>query len=164
MRSFQTKDFDDPSMSTYLIRDGRLYLAAYRDGAFHDDGAGRWRVEGDAAIHERRYALREIEGSRTVNAYSHCDACAPVLVRTDRGALFGDIVSEHTVFVDFALTLRPGEPMQIERVSGTRDDLKGELAERGVYVLRDDEPLAVAHRELKRAREQTAQRRPGRRG
>jgi hypothetical protein len=52
----------------------------------------------------------------------------------------------------FRLTFRGGEPIQIERTSGTRDELKSELGARGVYVLRDDEPLAVAHRELAAAR------------
>jgi hypothetical protein len=90
---------------------------------------------------------------RGLEEYSHCDECEPVLVRTDRPGLFGDIVSEHSLFVDFNLTFRPGEPVQTERTSGTRDELKAELRRRGVYVLEEDEPLAIAHREIKRAGE-----------
>lgn len=88
LRSFQTKDLDDPSMSTYLVCGGKLYLAATReDGTTDDDGAGRWRVEGGEAVREHRYELREIPGPRTVRAYSSCPACTPVLVRTSGAAL-----------------------------------------------------------------------------
>ena len=74
-------------------------------------------------------------------------------MRTDRPSVWGDIVSEHNVFVDFRVTSRPAEPLQIERESGTREDLKQELRARGLFVLEDTEPLAIAHRELTRARE-----------
>jgi hypothetical protein len=152
LRSFQTKALDDPSMSTYLVHEGRLYLAA-GERTSDSDEAGGWRLEGMRAVREHHYTLSQVQPPRAVRVYGHCDECDPVLVRTDRPGLFGDIVSEHSLFVDFNLTFRPGEPLQVERTSGTRDELKDELRRRGVYVLDEDEPLALAHREIKRARE-----------
>ena len=163
-RSFQTKDLDEPSMSTYLVTDGRLYLASSRrEPATADDASGRWRIEGSHAIREHHCDLKEIAMPRTVRVYGRCSACAPVLVRADRPGILGDIVQEHELFLDFALTFRRGEPLQIERTSGTRDDLKRDLRARGVYVLEDDEPLSIAHREVQRAREVLEQH-SGRRG
>jgi len=49
-------------------------------------------------------------------------------------------------------TFREGEPVNIERVSGDRLALVEELRRTGLRVLADDDPLAVAHREIKRAR------------
>ncbi|MPZ17537.1 MAG: hypothetical protein GEV06_06455 [Luteitalea sp.] len=38
--------------------------------------------------------------------------------------------------------------------SGTRDDLVTELRDEGLRVLRDDEPLAIAHHEIRAARDE----------
>ena len=158
LRSFQTKDFDEPSMGTYLVRDDRLYLAAAGPDRWRDDDdAAGWRVDGGTAIREYRYELREMGTPRTVRVYGQCHACEPVLVRTDRPGFSGDIVQEHDLFVDFSLMFRAREPMQAERTSGTRDDMKKDLLSRGLCVLGDDEPLAVAHREVKTARERLDQ-------
>jgi hypothetical protein len=164
LRSFQTKDLDEPSMSSYFVHGGRLYLAFARDNRTGVEHVERWRIEGDEAVQEHRFGLREIAPPRVVRIYGQCYECPPVLVRTDAATLLGDIVREHALFVDFALTFRSGEPVQIERTSGTRDELKNELRARGVYVLEDDEPLAVAHGELKKARELSAERGSRRRG
>jgi hypothetical protein len=139
-------------MSTYLVHEGRLYLAAGERTSDSDEAEG-WRLGGMRAVREHHHNLSQVQPPRAVRVYSHCDECEPVLVRTDRPGLFGDIVSEHSLFVDFNLTFRPGEPVQTERTSGTRDELKAELRRRGVYVLEEDEPLAIAHREIKRAGE-----------
>ena len=152
LRSFQTKDFDEPSMCTYLVRDGRLYRTDPADAESHWGHASEsWRLEGNEAVHEHRFTLREVRGPLTVNAYGNCRACDPLLARTVPG-LFGDIVNEHGIFADFRLTFRPEEPVCVQRTSGTRDELKHELRTRGVYVLEDDEPLALAHREIQKAR------------
>jgi len=150
IRSLQTKDLEELSMSTYLVHDGRLYLAISTEHRWNADEASGWRLEGERAIREHRYELREVQGPRAVRVYGHCDECEPLLVRGDRASFLGDFVTEHKLFVDFRLTFRRGEPLQVERMSGARDDLGNDLRARGLYVLRDDEPLAVAHREVKR--------------
>lgn len=164
IRSLQTKDLDEPSMQTYLLHGGRLYLTLpIEDGTSAvDEDAESWRVEGDTAVREHRYALREVATPRTVRVYAHCRECAPILVRTDRPSFLGDLVEEHALFVDFALTFPRNEPARVERTSGTRDELKRALSTRGVYVLEEDEPLAVAHREVKKAREVLERHSPGR--
>jgi hypothetical protein len=156
LRSFQTKDLDEPSMSTYLVSSGRLYRAAGRNAwSGAGEQAAGWRLEGKQAIFEQRFDLQALPGPRRVNAYDHCGACEPVLVRTDHPGAFGDLVNEHNVFVDFTLTFRVGEPLQVERTSGTRDELKAELARRGVWVLNEEDALAVAHREIQKARQRS---------
>lgn len=151
LRSFRTKDLDLPSMATYLLRGGRLFLAS-NDDLRGCEQESDWRIQGDVAIREARYLLREIVPQRIVRAYGECDECDPILVRSDHPTVLGDIVDEHKLFVDFILMFRAGEPVRIERESGSRDELRDELSRRGVYVLEDDEPLAIAHRELQRAR------------
>lgn len=153
LRSFQTKDLADPSMTTYLVHGGRLYRADVDELRQDGDEVEHWRVEPGRAIREQRYILQEVLPPRPLRIYGHCDECEPILVRTDRPSVWGDIVSEHNVFVDFRVTFRPAEPLQIERESGTREALKQELRARGLFVLEDTEPLAIAHRELARARE-----------
>jgi hypothetical protein len=155
LRSFSTKDLDEPSMSTYLVRSGRLYRAVSRSEAVDaDEDSTAWRFEGEEAVQERRFSLEEIRPVKPVRVYGRCSECEPVLVRTDR-AWLGDIVQEHELFVDFLLTFRAGEPVQVERVSGNREQMKSDLCARGLCVLRDDEPLAVAHREVREARERS---------
>ena len=157
-REFQTKDLDEPSMCTYLLHGGVLYRASPRRDETEsetesDEDSGRWRVEGGDAIFERRSKLFLVPPPRTVHIYGRCKECEPVLVRTDGKTFFGDLVNEHSVAVDYTLTLRANEPVQPERTSGTRNDLLEDLRKRGLWVLGDDEPLAVAHREVKQAQE-----------
>jgi hypothetical protein len=152
IRSLQTKDLDEPSMNTYLVQGGRLYLARSGEPRSWADEASGWRVEGRRAVREHRFELLEVQAPRIIRVYGHCDECEPLLVRSDRASFLGDFVTEHQLFVDFRLSFRRGEPLQIERESGARDDLGRELRARGLYVLGDDEPLAVAHREVKRLR------------
>jgi hypothetical protein len=52
----------------------------------------------------------------------------------------GDLVDERLLWVEFRATFGPGKARQIERASGTRDDLAYELRKEGLSVLRDDEP------------------------
>jgi hypothetical protein len=151
IRSLQTKDFSDPSMRTYLVHRGRLLLTSTLDGS-DDADQNEWRIESAEAVREQRFALTEVTGPRTLRAYASCPTCQPVLVRTDGGGWPSDLVAEHNVFVDFMFTWRPGEPLQIQRTSGSRDDMKAELRARGLCVLGDDEPLAIAHREVRETR------------
>jgi hypothetical protein len=151
VRCFRTKDFEQPSMDTYLVRAGRLFLAVSDErSASHDEAVG-WDLRGDSAIREHRFSLREIQPTRVLSVYGYCSECDPVLVRCDHATFLGDFVKEYALFVDFNLTFRAGGSVGIERRSGTRADLREDLRSRGVYVLEDDEPLAVAHRELERA-------------
>lgn len=71
------------------------------------------------------------------------------------GGLFsiGDLVDERRLWVEFRATFGPDQPRRIERTSGTREDLVTELREEGLRVMRDDEPLAIAHREVRAARD-----------
>lgn len=62
-------------------------------------------------------------------------------------------MNERQLWVEFRATFGPGEPRRIERTSGTRDDLAAELRDDGLRVLRDDEPLAIAHVEIRAARD-----------
>jgi hypothetical protein len=150
LRSLQTKELDAACMNTYLLRSGRLYRAGLRHAERFDEGAS-WRIDGDAAVQESRYPLTELAGAWSVRAYATCYECEPILVRAHGLTWHGDLVSEHRIFVEFVLTLRPGEPLQVERTTGTRDDLEADLRARGLYVLGEDDPLAVAHRALQQA-------------
>lgn len=147
----QTKSFPDPSMSTYLVEGGRLARAVrgpWGDG----EEASSWRISGGEAVHQTRYRLEQVVPPPEVLLYAQCAACAPVLVRADAARSWGDIVAEHRLSVDFRLRFREGEPPEIERVTGGRDELMEELRDSGLRVLRDDDPLAMAHREIQRAR------------
>jgi hypothetical protein len=138
-------------MSTYLVEGGRVARAVrgpWGDG----EKASSWRIEAGEAVHQTRYRLEQVVLPQDVRVYAHCGACTPVLVRTDAARSWGDIVAEHRLSVDFRLGFREGEPPEIERVTGGRDQLMDELRESGLRVLRDDDPLAMAHREIQRAR------------
>ena len=154
LRSFRTKDLPEPAMSTYLVNGGQLYLAAADDD--DDDSsvedARAWCIEGAEAIHGRRHRLHEVQSPRALRVYGSCGECEPVLVRSEAPHLWCDIVVEHPLAADFRLTFRAGEPLQIERLSGTRADLEDELRARGLFVLTASDALAAAHHELKRAR------------
>jgi hypothetical protein len=84
--------------------------------------------------------------------HSPGEECEPALVRLDTTRPWGDIVQEHRILVDYRLSFPEGDLLKIERVSGDRDVLLEELRRDGLRVLQDDDPLAVAHREIKRAR------------
>lgn len=148
VRELQTKDFQ-PGMDTYLLTGGRL-LRLVPEAA--DERRERYRLEGDRVVGERLYKTEPVIGPATVRAYGSCSECAPILVRTDGRAAFGDLVTEHAVHVDYDFVVRPGEPVQVERTSGTRAELEDDLRARGLIVLRGDEPLAVAHRQAEEAR------------
>ena len=152
IRSFHTKDLPDPAMSTYLVRDGRLYLAVEGapDAGLEDPRA--WIFDGSDAVYVRRHQLQEAPPPRTLRVYAHCEECEPVLVRNESPQLWSDVVVEHPLLADFRLTFRKGEPLQIERLSGSRQALEGELRARGLLVLTAGAALTDAHRELKRVR------------
>ena len=152
LRSFQTKDLDHSSMATYLVHRGRLFLAGKGGLTDECDETVSWRIQGNMAIREHHYSLREVQPPQAMRVYGRCYECDPVLVRCDDTTFLGDLVQEHALFVDFRLTFRAGEPVQIERESGSRAELREDLRRRGVYVLEDNEPLAVAHRENERVR------------
>ena len=149
----QTKSFADPSLSTYLVHRSRIFRAATRFRRSDDESQRSvWRLSEDEAVHEKHYRLESVELPVELEVYAQCEECEPVLVRTNRDSLFGDIVREHELFVEYSLRFPPDGPMTAERVTGDRAALMDELRENGLRVLGDDEPLAVAHREMRRAR------------
>lgn len=160
----QTKSFPDPSMSTYLIRGDRVVRTAGRSwlDATDEDERSAWRITGDEAVHETLYRLEPVSPPADVCVYSHCERCAPVLVRVDRASTWGDIVQEHRLFVEFSLQFSPpsseAEPMRVKRVTAGREELMEELRRAGLRVLEDDDPLAVAHHEIQRARRESNRR------
>jgi hypothetical protein len=153
VEGFQTKSFVDASMDTYLIEGPHVYLVTRSAlSGLDDNEAARWLLEGNEAVFQRRHTVNPVVPPREILFYTSCDECAPVLVRGDRVRMFGDLIDERQLWVEFRATFGPKEPRQIERTSGTRDDLVTELREAGLRVMRDDEPLAIAHREIRAAR------------
>ena len=153
----QTKSFCDPSMSTYLIARDRVVRAArgsWRDET-DEDSRSVWRITGDEVVHETRYRMEPLSPPAELLVYSHCARCEPVLVRTDRATLWGDIVQEHRLFVEFSLQFPEGGPMRVKCITGDREELMEELRRNGSRVLSDDDPLAMAHREIQRARRES---------
>jgi hypothetical protein len=151
LHAFQTRDLDGPAMSTYLVQGDRLYLAEATGGRAPVEASPEvWRIEAAAVVREHRFTLREMSAPLTLRIYGSCPACEPVLALRLEPSSRENAVKEHRVPVSFRLTFRSGEPLRVERISGTRDDLERELLERGVRVLDDDEPLALAHRALDR--------------
>ena len=53
------------------------------------------------------------------------------------------------------LQFSEGEPMRVKRVTGVREELMEDLRRAGLCVLEDDEPLAVAHREIRPTRRES---------
>jgi hypothetical protein len=148
---FQTKSFDDPSMDVYLLDGARVYRV--QRGKYDADGHGDWRLSDGEAMLRHRYPVEVIAPPREVVFYTSCSGCAPVLVRHDRPHVWGDFVEERLLWVEFRATYGAGDGRTIERTSGTRDDLADELRQEGLRVLRDDEPLAIAHQEIRAARD-----------
>ncbi len=154
VEGFQTKSFADPLMATYLINGSRVYLVTGRGrGAWDDAAVEHWRLEGDAAVFERRHAVEPVAPPRELLFYTSCGACPPVLVRSGRVRAWGDLVEERELWVEFRATFDDDGVRRIERTSGTRDDLVAELREDGLPVMRDNDPLAMAHREIRAARD-----------
>lgn len=152
VNGFQTKSFDDPSMDVYLFEGSRvLRVARGRVVGSPERQSERWLLDGNEAVCQRRHAVDAVVPPAEVLFYTSCDECAPVLVRCDRPHAWGDLVVERSLWVEFRATFRPGEPRHIERTSGTRDDLAAELRGEGLRVLRDEEPLAIAHLEVRKA-------------
>jgi len=158
LAGFQTKSFPDPSMSNHLIAGGRVLRAVGGSWADAEEGGSLWRISGDEAVHETRYRLEAVSPPSEVRVYSQCAVCEPVLVRVDPARSWGDIVHEHRLLVDFSLQFPAGEPMRVKRVTGDREDLREDLRRTGLRVLSDDDPLAVAHREIRRARGESGRR------
>jgi len=151
--SFQTKSFGDASMDTYLVDGSQVYRVASGWFGDADDSAGeRWIVKDHEAVFERRHTLESVIPSHEIMFYTACGECPPVLVRRDHASTWGDLVDERQLWVEFRATFGPGGVRQLERTSGTREDLITELRREGLRVIRDDEPLAIAHRELRAAR------------
>jgi hypothetical protein len=160
LEGFQTKSFDNPSMDVYLFEGPRVCrVARGMFGGSSDTSPEHWQLDGDQAVFECRHPVEAVVPPREIVFYTSCDECAPVLIRGDRAHAWGDLVDERQLWVEFRATLGPNEPRRIERTSGTRDDLVAELREEGLRVLRDDEPLAIAHHEIRAARDSGPRRR-----
>jgi hypothetical protein len=162
LSGFQTKAFDEPSMDVYLLEGPHVHRVVR--GRLADDGEGaaeHWRLDGNSAVFQRRQEVERVIPPGEVVFYTSCGECTPVLVRRDRPHMWGDLVDERQLWVEFRATFGHSETRRIERTSGTRDDLAAELRGEGLRVLRDDEPLAIAHAEVRAAREKPS--RQGRR-
>jgi hypothetical protein len=160
VEGFQTKSFADPMMNTYLMEGPRVYLVARGGLGDADDAAAEhWLLEGDEAVFRRRHAIEPVVAPREILFYTSCGECDPVLVRCDRPRTWGDLIDERQLWVEFRATFDPDGLRHIERTSGTRDDLVTELREEGLRVMRDEEPLAMAHREIRAARDAMPSRR-----
>lgn len=149
---FQTKSLE-ALMGTYLLNGPYVYRV--RRGAFGDDdgAAERWTLDGSQAVFQRRQAVVPLAPlPPEIVFYTTCLACEPVLIRSDAARAWGDLVDERRLWVEFRATVDKGGQRHIERTSGTRDDLMTELREEGLRVMRDDDPLAVAHCEIRAAR------------
>ena len=97
-------------MGTYVLHDGRLYRAEASRAALSTENLSPghltgseccpevWRIEGDGAVREHRFILREVRGPLTLDLCGACEACEAELVY-------------------YRLTLRPGEPVDVERTS-----------------------------------------------
>jgi hypothetical protein len=153
VEGFQTKSFDDPSMDIYLFAGPSAYRVV-RGGQSEETAAEHWQLDGTEAVFQRRHPIEAILPPREIVFYTSCEECPPVLVRCDRARVWGDLVEERQLWVEFRATFGPGERRRIDRTSGTRDDLITELREEGLRVLGDDAPLAIAHREIRAAREE----------
>lgn len=151
LEGFQTKSFPDPTMETYLFKGSKVYrVARGAHGGAHDEA--EWLLDGNEAVFRRRHAVEVIVPPHEIIFYTSCDVCDPVLVRGDRPRMWGDLVDERQLWVEFRATFDPAGQRHVERTSGTRDDLVAELRRDGLRVIRDDEPLAIAHREIRAAR------------
>lgn len=156
---FQTKSFDDPSMAIYLFNGPYIHLVSRAAlDADDENAATRWQLEGNEAIYHRRHAVSTVAPPGEIVFYTTCDECEPVLVRCDYPRAWGDLVDERRLWVEFRVTFRTDPPRSIERTSGTRDNLAAELREEGLRVVRDGDPLAIAHREIRAARDRGPQR------
>jgi hypothetical protein len=152
--SFQTKSFGDASMDTYLVEGPHVYRVARGVFGESDEAAGEhWQLEGPDAVFRRRHTVEPVVPVGEIVFYTSCGECAPVLVRSDHARAWGDLVTERQLWVEFRATFNVDGSRHIERTSGTRDDLVTELRDEGLRVIRDDEPLAIAHRELRAARD-----------
>lgn len=160
VEGFQTKSFDDPAMDTYLIEGPALYRVERSPfGDSDEEGGQHWTLNGGEAVFRRRRAVESIVPPGDLVFYATCKACAPVLVRGDCPGAWGDLLDERRLWVEFRATFDRAGQRHIERTSGTRDDLASELREEGLRVMRDDEPLSIAHREIRAARERMPSRR-----
>lgn len=151
--TFQTKSFSDPAMGTYLLEGSRVHRVIQGRFSEEDDAvADRWVLDGTDAVFQRRHALETIVPPTEIHFYATCGECTPVLIRSDRARAWGDLVDERQLWVEFLATFGLDGQRQIDRTSGTRDDLMAELRRDGLRVMRDDEPLAMAHHEIRAAR------------
>ena len=155
---FQTKSFEDPSMTTYLIDGSAVHRVerAKRDDDNDEPCASHWQLHSNEAVYRRRHAITALTPPSEIVFYSTCSACEPVLVRSDRARASGDLVDERRLWVEFRATFDRGNTRRIECISGTRGALADELRADGLRVLGDEEPLAIAHREVCAARERRA--------
>jgi hypothetical protein len=156
---FQTKSLD-AAMDTYLLTGPQVYRV--ERGSFSDDDAAaeRWTVDGQQAVFQRRQAIEALAPlPHEILFYTTCRTCEPVLIRGDAARIWGDLVAERQLWVEFRATFETDGRRHIERTSGTRDDLVSELREDGLRVMRGDDPLAVAHREIRAARNASSPRR-----
>lgn len=156
---FQTKSLD-AAMDTYLLHGPHVYRV--ERGLFSDDEAAaeRWTLDGGQAVFQRRQAVEALAPlPPEMVFYTTCRTCEPVLIRSDAARAWGDLVEERRLWVEFRATFGKDGQRHIERTSLTRDELVTELREDGLRVMRDDDPLAVAHCEIRAARNAPSPRR-----
>lgn len=157
VEDFQTKSFADPWMATYLVAGAHVHLVT-PGGLGDDTSAEHWRLAGDVAVFQRRHAVERINPPGEIAFYTSCGKCPPVLIRSEHPRAWDDLIDERRLWVEFLMTFVDGQ-RHIECTSGTRDDLMTELRKEGLRVMRDDEPLAIAHHEIRAARDAASPRR-----
>jgi hypothetical protein len=136
---FQTKSLN-AAMDTYLF--SGLHVYRVERGPFSEDDAvaERWTIDGTQAVFQRRQMIEPLA------------PLPPEIVFYATCRTWGDLVEGRQLWVEFRATFEKDGRRHIERTSGTRDDLVSELREDGLRVMHDDDPLAMAHREVRAAR------------
>lgn len=154
MKEIQSKCFDS-EMDAYYIHLGRLYHARWHHLEDGDVDLGfEISPDGDL-VRTRKKTYRAKKFTGTINCYSDCFQCDPVLYlpHDHVGELSGDRVQEARPWADWNFGFVDGALKTIvatERHEG-REVLRKRLVARGtVEVLADDDRMARRHMERKK--------------
>lgn len=155
LTSFQSKDCEN-ELNAFLVFGGHFYEEAQRP--WHeitpDEALDNVQLLGDDQLGIVHTTIATLYGiTREVVIYGFCEECPRLLIA--KRPLFGtDIATEKVPLFEFRLTLQGGRVAGLARLrTESMEKMRQDAINDGATPLDEEDPIAIAHRALKRRNE-----------
>lgn len=145
--NLQTKDLDNVMAAYYVFR-GQVYFQPKGERSSSNDVKKFEVVENKLVSRNIESYEKHSLSEKNICAYAYCNECLPVISEPNSSIMWRSI-NETYPLCEWSFSFENGilvdvKPLKLQ----TRDDIRNELALRGVLALPDNDRIAKKHLEL----------------